>query len=201
MSEWDCESCEELRREHEGDTAVVDAYRSRAADAIRERDAAIARAEKAEVEQRFSWDLGAQAERSRDELGIQLAAQGERLRLAMSTIEAVRALRHGGVMPDHVARAMDAILVDIDAVPGDALPHGALASSGRLERAMADRDIAPGMYADRRGACPDCGVMQPKEGPSKARHHRDECPRQPALWGADHLEALGIDTDNVKGGE
>ena len=73
------------------------------------------------------------AERSRDALGIQLAAQGERLRLAMAVVDAARRLDGPGTY-----RALDAL----DAVPGDALPH-----------------------------------------PTR------------------HLEALGIDTDNVKGGE
>lgn len=67
------------------------------------------------------------AERSRDELGIQLAAQGERLRLAMAVVEAARHLTD---MMDRVLGPRDLggsrvtvedALAALDAVPGDAL--------------------------------------------------------------------------------
>jgi hypothetical protein len=83
------------------------------------------------------------AERARDEVGIQLAAAQERLRLAMACVSAFRVYRrsmdeHGEASADMWRAMMDAL----DAVPGDALAH-----------------------------------------PTR------------------HLEALGIDTDRVKGGE
>jgi hypothetical protein len=117
---------------------------------VEEYDAAIARAEKAEAEartlkaknidaerhrdewkERFStteddadeWHRRAEAaERSRDELGIQLAAQSERLRLAMACVKAAdfvindsRLRGRQGVATYFEARAA------LDAVPGDAL--------------------------------------------------------------------------------
>jgi predicted nuclease with TOPRIM domain len=95
---------------------------------ITERDAAIARAEKAEGEaekllnsaeeasMQDAWakQQQATAERSRDELGIQLAACQERLRLAMAVVEHARAHDHDDV---GLAAAIDAL----DAVPGDVL--------------------------------------------------------------------------------
>jgi hypothetical protein len=68
---------------------------------IEERDAAIARAEKAEAE--------------RDELGIQLAAQSERLRLAMACVSILR------LRGEHEEGADSDALAALDAVPGDAL--------------------------------------------------------------------------------
>ena len=58
------------------------------------------------------------AEAERDALGIQLAAQGERLRLAMACAGHLRTAIGDGVIID--ARAVDA-LAALDAVPGDAL--------------------------------------------------------------------------------
>jgi hypothetical protein len=66
----------------------------------------------------------------RDALGIQLAALRERLRLAMAVVEAAR---YG-----HPSLAVRTALAALDTVPGDELPHGALASSGRLD-ALAGR--------------------------------------------------------------
>jgi hypothetical protein len=77
--------------------AVADQYRV-------ERDAAIARAEKAEGE--------------RDALGIQFAAQGERLRLAMAVVEAGRLVTR---RDDDYSDAFEAAYAALDAVPGDAL--------------------------------------------------------------------------------
>jgi hypothetical protein len=64
------------------------------------------------------------AERARDEVGIQLAAAQERLRLAMAVVEAARWVRNyyrdGLGMPGpmgHLGQALAAL----DAVPGDAL--------------------------------------------------------------------------------
>jgi len=75
----------------------------------------------------------------RDALGIQLAAQGERLRLAMEAVTMMSPLlEQRPHTVDVYDRARDAKAA-LDAVPGDALAHGALASSGRLERALADR--------------------------------------------------------------
>jgi hypothetical protein len=74
------------------------------------------------------------AEARTDELGIQLAALRERLRLAMAVVDAAR---YG-----HPSLAVRTALGALDAVPGDALPHGALASSGRLD-ALAARWVGP----------------------------------------------------------
>jgi hypothetical protein len=91
---------------------------------ITERDAAIARAEKwttefGSIDNALSMlsarrEALAKAEASRDELGIQLAACQERLRLAMAVVEHARAHDHDDV---GLAAAIDAL----DAVPGDAL--------------------------------------------------------------------------------
>jgi hypothetical protein len=122
-----------------------------------ERDAAIARAEallnsaeEASMQEAWAKQQQAAAERSRDELGIQLAAQSERLRLAMAVVEAARVWSttlNGDVT--HVVRATVEAIAALDAVPGDAL--------------------AP----------------QPTGLRAAIRAH---------------LEALGIDTDNVTGG-
>jgi murein tripeptide amidase MpaA len=56
----------------------------------------------------------ADAERERDELGIQLEALRERMQLAMAVVEHARAHDHDDV---GLAAAIDAL----DAVPGDAL--------------------------------------------------------------------------------
>jgi hypothetical protein len=62
--------------------------------------------------------LIAAAERSRDELGIQLAACQERLRLAMACAEHLRdAIEDNDVISRAAQDALDAL----DAVPGDAL--------------------------------------------------------------------------------
>jgi hypothetical protein len=74
-----------------------------------------------------------------DEVGIQLAALRERLRLAMVVAaEAKRVLDDA----DRSLIHLDDALAALDAVPGDALPHGALASSGRLD-ALAARWVGP----------------------------------------------------------
>jgi hypothetical protein len=73
-----------------------------------------------------------------DEVGIQLVALRERLRLAMVVVEAARGVIKGA---DPAHGLVDA-LAALDAVPGDALPHGALASSGRLD-ALAARWVGP----------------------------------------------------------
>jgi hypothetical protein len=98
-----------------------------------ERDAAIARAEKAEGDLSKAVDeaiddiddavddwmqKAAAAERARDEVGIQLAACQERLRLAERCAGHLRTAIADGVIID--ARAIDA-LAALDAVPGDAL--------------------------------------------------------------------------------
>jgi hypothetical protein len=93
-----------------------------------ERDAAIARAEKAEAEaalwiDRYDdldqrWEVmrkrARDAERSRDEIGIQLQAQSERLRLASRLLDVAMAYIVDGPV-------YDAIKAQWDAVPGDAL--------------------------------------------------------------------------------
>jgi len=56
----------------------------------------------------------------RDALGIQLAAQGERLRLAMAVVDAARYQKAGGWF---VSAALEMALAALDAVPGDALAH------------------------------------------------------------------------------
>jgi hypothetical protein len=119
---------------------------------ITERDAAIARAEKAEGEaekllnsaeeasMQDAWakQQQATAERSRDELGIQLAACQERLRLAMDAVKKLKAFRDGITFKcdeERGVHSMRAIVSDLqmvwlegsaalralDAVPGDAL--------------------------------------------------------------------------------
>ena len=78
-----------------------------------------------------------------DEVGIQLAALRERLRLAMAVVEAARRFVLGcDDQMSAVALSIDDALAALDAVPGDALPHGALASSGRLD-ALAARWVGP----------------------------------------------------------
>ena len=69
-------------------------------------------------------ERAAKAEKARDEVGIQLAACQERLRLAMAVVEAARWVRNyyrdGLGMPGpmgHLGQALAAL----DAVPGDAL--------------------------------------------------------------------------------
>lgn len=58
--------------------------------------------------------------RQRDELGIQLAACQERLRLAMAVVDAARdASSYAGQL------RLDDALAALDAVPGDALNHAA----------------------------------------------------------------------------
>ena len=61
--------------------------------------------------------------RARDEVGIQYAAAQAVIARQAKAIADVRTLRADGIMPDRVARAMDAILLDLDTVPGDALAH------------------------------------------------------------------------------
>ena len=85
----------------------------------------------------------AAAERSRDELGIQLAAQSERLRLAMACVKDVDALlaaltrlrpyRIGDIMiaEDALRRSRAAL----DAVPGDALAKDHAAALDRAHEA------------------------------------------------------------------
>jgi hypothetical protein len=74
-----------------------------------------------------------------DEVGIQLVALRERLRLAMAVAaEAKRVLDDA----DRSLIHLDDALAALDAVPGDALPHGALASSGRLD-ALDARWVGP----------------------------------------------------------
>jgi len=101
-----------------------------------QRDAAVARAEKAEEEKTKWWMQAcrqladvAEATAKRDELGIQLAACQERLRLAMAVVDAARGLIKtldrllpyaiGETRNDeaHIRRAIAAL----DAVPGDVL--------------------------------------------------------------------------------
>jgi hypothetical protein len=75
-----------------------------------------------------------------DEVGIQLAALRERLRLAMAVAaEAKRVLDDA----DRSLIHLDDALAALDAVPGDALPHGALASSGRLDARWVGPDGEP----------------------------------------------------------
>jgi hypothetical protein len=102
--------------------------------AVVERDGSIARAEKAEAEAAFDrqWAMKMAkamtatesaknaAERSRDELGIQLAAQSERLRLAMAVVQAVRSLPPYRANMSDLAQVRGKIAA-LDAVPGDAL--------------------------------------------------------------------------------
>jgi hypothetical protein len=136
------------RRDADLDTARDD-HDADAARLKEERDAAIARAEKAEAFVRdYQDDHRAvvagecadderhcscvphlrreidQLQRARDEVGIQLAAAQERLRLAMAVVEAARWVRNyyrdGLGMPGpmgHLGQALAAL----DAVPGDAL--------------------------------------------------------------------------------
>lgn len=91
-----------------------------------ERDAAIARAEKAEADLAIEYanaqeaeDNESAAERARDELGIQLAAQSERLRLIESVLADVRPAV--GSFDHATVDAARAALKRLDAVPGDAL--------------------------------------------------------------------------------
>ena len=115
--------------------ALVDGMRT-------ERDAAIARAEKAEqyadwLDEKIARERDA-AERSRDELGIQLAACQERLRLAMDAVRKLKAFRDGitfKVDEERGVHSLRSIALDLerlwnestdaldalDAVPGDAL--------------------------------------------------------------------------------
>jgi hypothetical protein len=74
-----------------------------------QRDAATARAEKAEAAQ--------------DALGIQLAAQSERLRLAMACVDCVRGalVRDDGIWTTTMRIAAIRALAALDAVPGDVL--------------------------------------------------------------------------------
>lgn len=66
-------------------------------------------------------------EKARDEVGIQLAACQERLRLAMAVVDAARALvwswDEGSYMDERARQHADAkrALAALDAVPGDAL--------------------------------------------------------------------------------
>jgi hypothetical protein len=70
-----------------------------------------------------------------DEVGIQLAALRERLRLAMVVVDAAR---YG-----HPSLAVRTALAALDAVPGDVLAKSrALASSGRLD-ALDARWVGP----------------------------------------------------------
>jgi hypothetical protein len=94
-----------------------------------------------------------------DEVGIQLAALRERLRLAMDAARKLKAFRDGiafKVDDERGVHSLRSIVVNLerlwsesadalaalDAVPGDALPHGALASSGRLD-ALDARWVGP----------------------------------------------------------
>jgi hypothetical protein len=85
------------------------------------------------------------AEARTDELGIQLAALQERLRLAMAVVEAARHVLNEvlAAIDDDDGHdepwftcprdALQDAMLALDRIPGDALPHGALASSGRLD--------------------------------------------------------------------
>jgi len=117
MSDCDCESCEALRRECGGDAAdYMENLRT-------ERDAAIAKAETLDENLATAIESLRIAERARDELGIQLAAQSERLRLAMAVGDVARVVAdHAGPNPARVGLAsLRVALRALDAVPGDAL--------------------------------------------------------------------------------
>jgi len=115
VSECDCESC----------AAVVEAYRAdlaaekaRADDALRERDA-------------FDARCGVLSMHV-DEVGIQLAAAQERLRLAMACVDCVRGalVRDDGIWTTTMRIAAIRALDALDAVPGDVLDTTGARPSG-----------------------------------------------------------------------
>jgi hypothetical protein len=103
------------------------------------------------------------AEARTDALGIQLAAQGERLRLAMAVADAARDVLNEvlAAIDDDDGHdepwftcprdALQDAMLALDRIPGDALPHGALASSGRLDA----------LAGDNRPTCDDTGHWRP----------------------------------------
>jgi hypothetical protein len=107
----------------------------------------------------------------RDALGIQLAAQGERLRLAMAVVDAARAL---DVLDPLVALSEEKMDLFADALAAlDAVPGDALAKVGTMNGVP--------VYVD---------PTLPEHVPVIGLPHPTR-----------HLEASGIDTDRVKGGE
>lgn len=136
---------------------------------------AIARAEKAEaaigvaIVDGLRAELAA-AERARDELGIQLAAAQERLRLAMAAVFAADNIEgcHEGAGGkegiEDLIREYQEARAALDAVPGDAL--------------------APTLVAYVKFPPSPAGVSGQPSGLRAVA--------------VSHLEALGIDTDNVK---
>jgi hypothetical protein len=111
--------------------AALDEAAATVKQARAERDAAKARADHkhsemmTQAELAVDWMCEAKdAARARDELGIQLAAQSERLRLAMAVVDAARDVSSvwidGYVGPAAMAYVREA-LAALDAVPGDVL--------------------------------------------------------------------------------
>jgi hypothetical protein len=138
-----------------------------------ERDAAIARAEallnsaeEASMQEDWAKRQQAAAERSRDELGIQLAACQERLRLAMAVVDA-----DGAVM----ARVVEAASENYEDGYRAIFKCGGYDLVNKATAARAALDAVPG----------DALAPQPTGLRAVA---------------VSHLEALGIDTSNVKGG-
>ena len=115
MSECECPHCHKIK----SITAERDAAIARADALSRMLDGAIARAEALDENLATAIESLRAAERARDELGIQLAAQSERLRLAMAVVEAARGARLAGDVSGDLA--IRHALAALDAVPGDAL--------------------------------------------------------------------------------
>jgi hypothetical protein len=158
-----------------------------------ERDAAIARAD--------SLDRGISevecalvlAERARDELGIQLAACQERLRLAMAVVEAARAV-FKSLRANWRYFELERTIIRFDAVPGDV-----------LSKRTADDNVRDAIKSLRAGGMSPLAIVAHLEAHGiktgcvmNGGAALDAVPGDALPHPTRHLEASGIDTANVR---